>query len=744
MSIAWEEDLRRFVAVLILCATLTLPAQVAAPPPAASTGPIFGFTSGTSDAERVWEQKFLAVPDRALAEEHLRILTQAPHVAGSPEDRATAEYVAQKFRAAGLQTEIREYKVWMDRPAEISVDLTAPAGATMHGPSRERVSSDPFQDDARILPAFNAYSRSGDAEADVVYANYGRPEDIKRLNQMGISLKNKILLVRYGQNFRGVKAEVAQDESAAGVLIYSDPIDDGYFKGDPYPQGPWRPATAVQRGSIQYSFMYPGDPTTPNVASTPDLPESKRVSPDRAADLPRVICVPLSYQDATPILQNMAGPESPRDWQGALPFTYHVGPGPARVRMHVKQTAGWWPIWDVIGTVRGSELPDELVVAGNHRDAWVYGAVDPNSGTTAMLEAVHGIGELLKQGWRPRRTIVFGSWDAEEQGLIGSTEWAEQNEAILARAALYLNMDTGASGPNFRASAVGSLKQFIRDLTKDVPGPKGGSVYDAWSAAPSATDASPRRDDRATPATSDRAATIAAVTSATPRVPNVSALGSGSDYSPFIDHLGVPAADVRSSGDYGVYHSAFDDFAWYKKFGDSTFAYSQEMARVFGVAVLRMAQADVLPYDYEAYGREITTYLEAAQKRAASVFTKSVNFAPALGAARRFTEAGAAATQVQQASAAATKPDGRRVAALNVALLAAERALLLPEGLPNRPWFRHAIYAPGQYTGYEAVVVPGVNEAIDRNDPAAAQQQLAAITAALNRAAAVLEAATKP
>jgi N-acetylated-alpha-linked acidic dipeptidase len=538
--------------------------------------------------------------------------------------------------------------------------------------------------------------------------------------------------VRYGQNFRGVKAEVAQDEGAAGVLIYSDPIDDGYFKGDVYPNGPWRPATGVQRGSIQYSFMYPGDPTTPNIASTPDLPASQRTAPERAADLPHIFCIPLSYADAAPILQHLGGPESPRDWQGALPFTYHVGPGPARVRMHIRQNAGWFTIWDVIGVARGSELPDELVIAGNHRDAWVYGAVDPNSGTAAMLEAAHGVGELLKTGWRPRRTIIFASWDAEEQGLIGSTEWVEQNEAMLSRAAFYLNMDTGVGGPNFRASAVGSLKQFIRDVTKDVASPKGGSVYDAWVAGQEAAENAPRAEVSAQRA------------GATPGLPNVSALGSGSDYSAFIDHLGVPAADVRSAGDYaGVYHSAFDDFAWYVRFADPHFDYSQQMARVFGLAVIRMAAADVLPYDYGNYGSEIASYLESAQKRAEAL-SEPADFAAALAAARRFAHAGAAAMQAQQSAAAAAKPDAQRLATLNSALLAAERALLVPEGLPRRPWFRHAIYAPGQYTGYEAVVIPGVNEAIDRNDVAAAQQQLAALAAALNRAAAVLEAAGKP
>jgi N-acetylated-alpha-linked acidic dipeptidase len=763
--------MRRLFVLFILCSGLAVVAQnpsapTTQPPAPQASGPIFGFRNAdgqrNSDAERQLEQRFIAVPDPKLAEEHLRILTSAPHIAGSPEDRATADYVAAKFRAAGLQTEIREFKVWLDRPAEISVELVAPAGMNMRGPSREHVDGDPFQDDPRIPLAFNAYSASGDAEAEVVYGNYGRPADIQRLKEMGISLRGKILLVRYGQNFRGVKAEVAQDEGAAGVLIYSDPIDDGYFRGDAYPRGPWRPATGVQRGSIQYSFIYPGDPTTPGVASSPELPNSRRVPADRASDLPRVICVPLSYHDAEPILLALAGPESPRDWQGALPFTYHLGPGPGRVRMHVKQTGAFYTIWDVIGRIPGTQLPNDVIVAGNHRDAWVYGAVDPNSGTAAMLEAVHGVGELLKSGWRPRRTVIFASWDAEEQGLIGSTEWVEQNESLLRRAALYLNMDTGASGPNFRASAVGSLKQFIRDVTKDMPSPKGGSVYDAWNSSTPAAPSAPLRsmpaeiaprargESGASPTPATTAVTPASLTAPVTRIPAVSALGSGSDYSPFVDHLGVPAADVRSAGDYGVYHSAFDNFAWYKKFGDPEFIYTQQMARVFGAIVLRMAQSDVLPYDYETYGRDIVDYLETAQKRSEAGFgSKGPNFAPALAAARRLSDAGSAISHVQQTALdgtgmAGTSAAPAKIAALNSALLAAERALLLPAGLPNRPWFRHAIYAPGQYTGYEAVVIPGVNEAVERKDVAGTQQQLEALAGVLNSAAAVLENAAKP
>src|SRR5580704_16505249 len=335
-----------------------------------SDSALFGFRDATAELQA--ESRFLKVPDPKLAEEHLRILTQAPHIAGSPEDKATADYVAAKFREAGLDTEVVEYKVWFNYPVEINVDVTAPDDVKMHGPSREHVDGDPFQDDARVVMPFNGMSPSGDAEADVVYANYGTPEDFKRLDALKIDVRGKIVLVRYGQNFRGVKALVAQEHGAAGLIIYSDPNDDGWRRGDKYPQGPWRPDTGVQRGSIGYMFQFPGDPTTPGIASVPSLPDAKRTPPEQSAQLPKIPTTPLSYSDAWPILEHLAGPDSLREWQGALPFTYHVGPGPAKVKMHLRQDYQFRTIWDVIGRVRGSELPNEWVVAGNHRDAWVY------------------------------------------------------------------------------------------------------------------------------------------------------------------------------------------------------------------------------------------------------------------------------------------------------------------------------------------------------------------------------------
>ncbi len=698
-----------------------LTSVISAQQPASPVPTVTGFRNFS--AEQQAEIRFLAVPDPKLAEEHLRILTAAPHIAGSAEDKKTAEYVLQKFREAGLDAEITEYRVWMNLPAEVSVSIVNPPMPDYHAPRPEHVNGDPFQDDPRVTPGFNEYSPSGDVEADVVFANYGRPEDFKKLEDMKINVRGKIVIVRYGENYRGVKEYIAEQHGAAGMIIYSDPIDDGYFKGDKYPDGPWRPESAVQRGSIMYMFKYPGDPTTPGVASVPSLPDNQRVPPGQAVNLPHIPATPLSYQDARPIMENLRGPLSPRPWQGALPFAYHIGPGPVRVKIHLKQDYQYRTIWDVTAKVKGTEEPDQLVIAGNHRDAWVYGAVDPNSGTAAMLEAAHGIGELLKSGWKPKRTLIIASWDAEEEGLIGSTEWAEQHEKELANAVAYFNMDVGVSGPNFNASAVPSLKQFVRDVTKAVPSPAGGTVYDAWKEK--RTKESTPRDAGHEEISNPRQPAAAEV--------RVGDLGSGSDFTAFLQHLGVPSGDITSGGDYGVYHSAFDDFTWFKKFGDPTFEYEQQMARVFGLQALRMADADVLPYDYENYGREITSYLEAAQKKSPEKLGKNgPDFLPALNAAKRLAAAGAAIGAKQKDAAT----DATR---LNRVLLEAERGLLIPEGLPNRPWFHHAVYAPGEYTGYAAVVIPGVNEAIDAGDNARTQQQLAALAAAVNRAAEKLE-----
>ena len=694
--------------------------------------PVFGYRDFSQQAK--WDSVFMSVPDAKLAGEHLKILTAAPHWASSPEDYKTAQYVAEKFKAAGLETTITPYRVLLNKPIKIQIEaFDADGKKLMSGPSPEHVDpnkdgGDPFQNDPRILPAFNGSSPSGDVTGDVVYANYGTLTDFKKLASLGISVKDKIVLVRYGDNYRGVKVYIAQQYGAKGVLIYSDPSDDGYFQGDMYPKGPYRPDSGVQRGAVQFLPIYPGDPETPGIASTLDLPDSKRIPQDKLqANQPSIPANPLSYKDAAPILEALGGKQSPRDWQGALPFTYHLGgTGKVSVHMHLEQDARLRVIWDVIGTIEGTDpsQKDDWVVAGNHRDAWVYGAVDPNSGTAAMLESVHGLGELLKQGWKPRRRIVICSWDAEEEGLIGSTEWAEQHEAQLQHAVAYFNTDVGVSGPSFNASAVPSLKEFVREVTKHVPSPQGGTVYEAWEKdqKQQEEESGNHRRSRATHLSGDDGV-------------HVGDLGSGSDYTPFIQHLGVPSTDIGSDGPYGVYHSVFDNYNWFIKFADPTFVYEQQQARVFGLEILHMADADVLPYDYRLYGQSVLGYLDTAQ-RDATAAKLQLDFAPALAAAKHFEAAGTAIHERQ------TQPTGD-LDSLNAALRDAEQALLNPQGLPKRPWFRHTIYAPGEYTGYAAVVIPGVTEAISTPDAERATAQLAVLTDALNRAATVLETAAK-
>jgi N-acetylated-alpha-linked acidic dipeptidase len=686
------------------------------PLPAQSTpSAVFGYTDFAAQSKI--ETKFLAVPDAVLAGQHLKILTAAPHLAATPEDRKTAEYVAEKFRQAGLDTEIVPYRVLLNQPKVVRVDAFDAAGHTLiTGPTREHVAVDPYQDDPRVVMPFNGSSGSGDVAGDVVYANYGRLEDFDLLAAQHVDLHGKIVICRYGANFRGVKVYIAELRGAAGVLIYSDPQDDGYFKGDAYPNGPWRPETGVQRGSVQYLFKYSGDPETPGVASTLDLPESARVSGQ--GNQPHIVSIPISYHDAAPILQALQGQDVPQGWQGALPFRYHLG-GQGSVKAHLVSQQDYQRriIWDVIGRVRGAEYPDEWVVAGNHRDAWVYGAVDPNSGTAAMLESVHGIGVLLKTGWRPKRTLIFASWDAEEEGLIGSTEWVEQHSKALDRAVAYFNTDVAVSGPDFTASAVPSLKQFIRELTRTVPSPLGGSVYEQWkNVRPSADE---HRSSNAPPVNEDV---------------HVGDLGSGSDFTPFLQHAGVPSTDIGSSGPYGVYHSVFDNFAWYTQNADPHFVYLQEMARVFGLEALRMADTDVLPYDYVGYAHAIESYIEAAKRRAADDGFSSFDFAPAQAAATRFL---IAAQRVHDRQIA---PAGDLVK-LNLALRQTETAFISPSGLPNRSWYRHTIYAPGEYTGYAAVVIPGVNEAIDAKDQPLIAQQLMVLAQALDHAAHTLDSA---
>jgi len=711
----------RLTALPIICATSFLlltstgiQAQDSSLPSAPAQ--IFGYTDFTAQAKI--DAAFLAVPDAKYAGQELKILTAKPHMAATKEDYETAQYVAQKFKSAGLETEIVPYRVLLNQPRKVSFEARSDAGALLSaGPTPEHVSSDPFQDDPRIVPPFNGSSGSGDVTGEVVYANYGRLEDFDKLAADHVDLRGKIVLVRYGGNFRGVKVYIAEQRGAVGVLIYSDPYDDGYFKGDAYPNGAWRPDTGVQRGSVQYLFKYPGDPQTPGVASTVDLPDSARQDPLKTGNQPTIISVPISYHDAAPILKELKGAGVPKGWQGALPFSYHIGGTGVSIHLVSDQDYQVRTIWDVIGKIKGTDHSDDWVVVGNHRDAWVYGAVDPNSGTAAMLEAVHGLGVLLRSGWKPKRTIVVGSWDAEEEGLIGSTEWTEQHAEVLKHAVAYFNVDVAVAGTDFGAEAVPSLKQFVREVTKEVPSPKGGTVYDQWKlSSVGESDDSNSGHPHHTNTMSDD-------------IP-VGDLGSGSDFTPFLQHVGVPSTDIGSRGDYGVYHSVFDNYAWYTQNADPTFVYLQEMARILGLEALHMADAEVLPYDYVTYATEITGYIDKAKSRPSA---KTLDFTSAQAAATRFLRA-AQAIRARQAN------PGPNPTLLNTQLRATETSFISEAGLPNRAWYKHTIYAPGEYTGYAAVVIPGVNEALEAKNPTLAAQQLIVLSQSLNQAAQTLEA----
>lgn len=724
-----------------MLACLAASGQPSRPPALAGAGvplptTVFGFRDFSTQSR--WDAAFLPIPSLALAREHLRRLTSAPHWASSPQDYATAQYVASRFRAAGLDTRIVPYSVLMNQPVSVTVDANGSHGELLlHGPTSERLppptaspSAPPL--DPTIPPPFNGSSPSGDVTGTVVYANYGRLSDFQRLTKMGISLKDRIVLVRYGGDFRGVKVFLAEHYGAAGVLIYSDPADGGARQGATYPEGRFRPGSAAQRGSVQFLPVYPGDPTTPGIASVPNLPASLRLSGEQLRhDIPNIPVTPISSADATPILRALAGPEAPHDWQGGIHLAYRVG-GTSDVTVHLRlvQDTRLRTIWDVLGTLPGDTDPTHFVLAGNHRDAWVYGAADPGSGTAAMLEAVHGIGELRRHGWRPHRTVVFASWDAEEEGLVGSTEWAEGHTAELERAVAYVNMDVAVSGPSFSAGAVPSLRQFLREIAAEIPSPAGSSVFDHWQ----------QEDSQPQPSNAlDATAPIADPSSKAPD-PRVGELGSGSDYTPFLQHLGVPSTDIASDGPFGVYHTPWDNFDWFTRFADPTFAYTRQQAQFFGLEVLHLASADVLPLDDQLYAREIQSYLDQARSRSLQLGL-SLDFTAALNAAHRFEAAGAAILALQPGSSAyasSRQPAGVSPAVLDRALSAAERALLLPRGLPGRPWYRHSIYAPGEFTGYAAVVLPGVNEAIDADNTRRAQSQLDELAAALERAAAAL------
>ena len=671
-----------------------------------------GFFADSSATQRRWEEQFRGVPTPASAREHLRRLTIEPHIAGTKEDYATAIYVRDQLRNYGLNSELKEYDVWLPYPNSPSIVELITKRRQRLSVTEAVIPGDPTSSNPKITPLFNGYSASGDVTGSLVYVNYGLPGDYEELKKLGVDVKGKIAIVRYGNSFRGVKAKVAQDQGAIGCIIYSDPADDGYMQGDVYPKGPWRPVASGQRGSVQYLFDYPGDPLTPG---KPSIPGVERLKPEEATDLTRIPVQPIAYDVAKSLISPLKGPLRPKGFQGGLPFAYHVGGTPdVKVRLKTDMDYKQRTIWDVVVRIDGSEEKDRWIVLGNHRDAWVFGAVDPNSGTSAMLEVGRGFGELLKKGWRPKRTIILCSWDAEEYGLIGSTEWAEENAAELQeKAVAYLNVDVAVSGGNFSVSSVPSLWKLIRDVTRDVKDPKTGkSIYQQWQdhTRESRTDSTDTSEAR------------------------IGALGSGSDYTPFLQHLGVASTDMGFGGDYGVYHSAYDSFFWMDHFGDPGFVYHTAAAQLWGTLAMRLADADVLPFDYTDYATQIRDFFTECSKLAKQRnLESSYNSQSFLDAIDAFTKE-AARVEALRRKAVAEKADTARLNALNDLLIQIERDFIDERGLRGRSWYKHQIYAPGIYTGYAAQPMTDFRQAIDDRNSTNTKDALERIAEAINRA----------
>ncbi len=674
-----------------------------------------GFTAQSFGSEQSLEQRYLKIPNPARTGKFLRRLTREPHVAGTSGDRRITQFIYDEFERDALDPKIVEYRVLLSYPKKVTVDLVAPvslklanAEPPIRGDKQTQV-SDPLAK----MP-WNAYSPSADLTRPVLYANYGTPDDYDRLAKLGVRVRDQIVLLRYFHGYRGGKSLEAEKRGVAGVIVYSDPAEDGASQGKAYPQGPWGPLGHFQRGAVVYDFLVPGDPLTPGWASTVG---ARRIPESESKILPKIPMVPMSAADAREILSRLGGPEAPQDWQGGLGFSYHLGDGATRVHLGLEIENRVTPIWDVIGRIPGTTEPEKLVVLSNHHDAWVYGGVDPASGTAAMLETARAFGQLLKTGFRPRRTILFGSWDAEEYTLTGSTEWGEQFADDLRRnAVVCLNVDAATSGPNFTLSAVPALVPAVIEATEAVNDPATGqSVYERWKTRRTVADVRSY-----------------AVQGATGGPVLFGVLGGGSDFMVFLQHDGVPSLDMIFDGPYGVYHSLYDDFEWMARFGDPGFRYHAAMSRLWGLLALRFSNADVLPLDYSIYASEVGAYLGELEKVAPADFARA-ELEPLIAKCRAWHDR---ASQWRERMGALRASDSA-APAMNAGLMAEERALLAADGIPGRPWFRHLVYAP--LPTYEAETLPGLREALVAKDLDGARVQARELGAALDRAIAALD-----
>ena len=749
--------MRRFAAV-VLAFGLMMPSVSLG----ADTAPLAGFSAQSSQAEREWEMKFRAIPDPANMREDMRLLSARPHHVGSPYDKQNAEWILARFKEWGFDAHIETFNVLFPTPKVRLLEMIEPTkfAAKLEEPA---LAVDPTSNQkSEQLPTYNAYSIDGDVTAPLVFVNYGLPEDYDKLDRLGISVKGAIVIAKYLHSWRGVKPKIAAEHGAIGCLIYSEPQDDGYTRDDVFPEGPMRNREGVQRGSVMdFASVSPGDPLTPGVGATAD---AKRLPLSEAKSLTKIPVLPISYGDAQPLLAALKGPMAPESWRGSLPISYHVGPGPAKV--HLKVAFNWdlKPVNDVIAKIPGSMAPDEWIVRGNHHDAWVNGAEDPISAQVAMLEEARALGLLLKQGWKPRRTIIYAAWDGEEPMLLGSTEWVETHaDELRQHAAVYINSDGNDRGL-LNMGGSHSLEQFINGVAKEIEDPETKmTVWQRLQLSRIAQAKSP--DDRKELRQRGDL--------------RIDALGSGTDFTGFLDHLGIATLDLGYGGEdeQGIYHSIYDDFYWYMHFSDHEFVFGRALSQTAGTAVLRMADAEVLPYDFVDLADTVQTYTKELEKLLADkqeeireqnlefdegVFKATLdprrptiapvreempphlNFAPmqnAVDSLTRSAEHYRKAMSEKQSAITQSQADALR--ALNAKLIESERKLTNEDGLPRRAWYKHLLYAPGVYTGYGVKTVPGVREGIEQKKYAEAEQEIAQVAKALEEESSLVESAAE-
>ena len=695
----------------------------------AQSPPIMGFSPAGAQKQAEVESRFKRLPQAANIEKDHAWLTAEPHIAGSERNNQLARDIAERWRGQGLEdVVIHQYDVYNSDPVSFSLEMIAPVKYTAFL-KEDAYDVDPSTKNPKAQQGFLTMGQSGEVTAPVVYAFSGNPEDYELLKKNGIDVRGKIVLVRYSNpySYRGFKAMTAQKLGAAAILIYSDPMEDGYKKGKVFPDGPWGPESHIQRGAITYDFMVAGDPTTPGWAS---VPGAKHIDPKEAVSMPQIIAMALSWRDAKPILENMGGPVAPKAWQGGLPITYKLG-GNATLHINVKLDNRIKPYYVVEGRIKGSELPDEWVVLGNHRDAWVYGGVDPSSGTASMLEMTRAFGELAKNGVRPRRTLVFCSWDGEEVGLTGSTEWGEQfSEELQKKAVAYLNVDSSTSGPDFSPSAVAQLAPMLVELSKSLDDPSGKSLYAAWKL-------SAAKNSESGAATTNVGGKRKAANLTDEDLVDTK-IGSGSDHTVFLNHLGIPTIGLDFNGPYGVYHSMYDDHYWMEHFGDPGFKYHTLMSQVWGTLALRLANAEVFPYDFSFFGKQLRGCVNEVENKPGA--KQNLNFL-ALNKALADFDRQAVAARVTVRDSAAGNTFGLQAPPnphkeLNEGLRTFEQGWLAAEGIPNRPWFKHQLYA-ARYT-YAHLELPGLTEAVEAKDWPRAKQQLQKLTDLVERQTKVL------